>query len=99
MISMVSDLFDPSEENVALLCAASFKDFHTKGFDYLCLKRTPHTIKLYILDGDASKLPGVVNPHDHRYAFRTTVLCGEMVDYRFIPNAGGERMLRDSTMF
>lgn len=24
--------FDPSEEDVALLCAASFKDFHTKGF-------------------------------------------------------------------
>lgn len=69
----------------------SFRDYHTKGFDYICLKRTPeHTVKLYILDGDASKLPEVVNPHDHRYYFRTTVLAGTMRDFRFVKDQRGE---------
>ncbi|MER9176199.1 hypothetical protein NKH72_21720 [Mesorhizobium sp. M0955] len=59
--------------------AHSFKNFHVKGFDYLCLKRTPeHTRKVYFFDGNVSQLPEVVNPHDHRYNFATTVLAGVM---------------------
>jgi hypothetical protein len=55
----------------------SFKDYHTKGFDYLCLHRSPEeTIKLYFFDGDVSKLPEVVAPHDHRYDFETWVAAG-----------------------
>lgn len=81
VISMISAAL---QSDVTELVAASFKDFHAKGLDYICLKRTPnHTVKIYILDGDASKLPEVVNPHDHRYPFRTTVLRGQMVDQRF----------------
>jgi hypothetical protein len=62
----------------------SYRNFHAKGLDYLCLKRTPgHTVKLYVFNGDATKLPEVVNPHDHRYAFKTTVLRGAIGDRRF----------------
>lgn len=75
--------------NITDLMAHSFKNFHAKGLDYVCLKRTPeHTIKAYFLDGDASKVPEVVNPHDHRYAFKTRVLCGEMIDHRY--SCGGD---------
>lgn len=70
-----------------MMLANSFKNFHTKGFDYICLERSPsYTLKVYLMDGDASKLPEVVNPHDHRYNFKTWVLAGEMVDYRFDPS-------------
>lgn len=62
----------------------SYKDFHAKGLDYICLKRTPErTVKVYFFDGDLTKLPEVVNPHDHRYAFETTVLAGGLTDYRY----------------
>jgi hypothetical protein len=55
----------------------SFKDYHVKGFDYLCLRRSDAaTDKLYFFDGDFSRMPEVVNPHDHRYDFDTTVVCG-----------------------
>lgn len=55
----------------------SFKDYHVRGFDYLCLKRHPsETLKIYFFDGDVSSMPEVVTPHDHRYDFSTTVLAG-----------------------
>lgn len=55
----------------------SFKDYHVRGFDYLCLKRSPwETLKVYFFDGDVSSMPEVVTPHDHRYDFSTTVLAG-----------------------
>jgi hypothetical protein len=76
-----------SAENEAitpLLMGASFKDFHARGLDYVCLKRTPeHTVKVYILDGDSAQLPEVVNPHDHRYSFATNVLHGTLIDFRY----------------
>jgi hypothetical protein len=69
----------------------SFKDFHAKGLDYICLKRTPeYTVKVYLFDGDASTLPEVVNPHDHRYVFRTTVIRGKLFDYGYIQDESGE---------
>lgn len=71
--------------DTSTLIQNSYRDFHAKGLDYVCLKRTPdHTVKVYFLDGDVSKVPEVVNPHDHRYAFETTVLSGEMLDHRFL---------------
>lgn len=77
-------LLEPDEAMIPLLLQSSFKNFHTKGFEYLCLFRSPeYTIKMYIFDGDVAKLPEVVNPHDHRYKFNTMVLHGEMIDYRF----------------
>jgi hypothetical protein len=61
----------------------SFKDYHVKGFDYLCLKRTPEeTLKVYMFrDIDPRKFDmhgEVVCPHDHRYDFRTRVLAGSV---------------------
>lgn len=70
MTQFSQDPFDQMVEN-------SYKNFHAKGVSYLCLSRTPAlTKKLYIFEGDVSKFPEVVNPHDHRYNFRTQVLSG-----------------------
>jgi hypothetical protein len=64
-------------DSIEQIVTNSYKNFHAKGVSYLCLKRTPNlTVKLYHFDGDVSKLPEVVNPHDHRYAFTTYVLAG-----------------------
>jgi hypothetical protein len=66
------------------ILANSVKDYHVKGFDYICLKRTPdETVKLYFFDGDVAKLPEVVNPHDHRYDFHTTCLAGSVTNRNF----------------
>ena len=75
-----------SEADMAHIIANSFKDYHVKGFDYICLKRTPtQTDKVYMFDGDVSKMPEVVNPHDHRYDFDTLVMVGTMTNIRFAP--------------
>lgn len=67
--------------------AHSFRDFHTKGFDYICLKRSAEiTEKLYFFDGDVNKLPEVVNPHDHRYNFTTTVIAGRSENILYAPS-------------
>lgn len=59
------------------LCASSFRNFHARGLDYLCLHRSQFvTCKAYFFDGDTDKLPEVVIPHDHRYNFVSTVLAG-----------------------
>lgn len=83
-MSLLNLLNSAINGDVTNLVNSSFKDFHSKGMDYICLKRSDErTVKIYILDGDASKLPEVVNPHDHRYPFRTVVLKGSMLDKRF----------------
>lgn len=72
----------------------SYRDFHVKGFDYICLTRSPkYTRKVYFFDGDVSKLPEVVNPHDHRYCFHTFVLSGAVENrtYAAIPSAFAKR--------
>ena len=69
----------------------SFKNFHVKGFDYLCVRRSARiTDKLYFFDGDISKLPEVVNPHDHRYAFNTKVLAGRSKNTVYQPSLTGQ---------
>ncbi len=71
------------------IIANSFKDYHVRGFDYICLRRTPsETVKLYFFDGDVSKLPEVVNPHDHRFDFSTLCVAGkvENIWYREYPS-------------
>lgn len=65
--------------NIDLIIENSYKDFHAKGFDYLCFHRSPEiTQKIYFFDGDISQLPEVVNPHTHRYDFTTWCLSGEV---------------------
>lgn len=73
--------------NIEEMIEHSFRNFHVRGFDYLCLKRTPeHTRKVYFFDGNVSQLPEVVNPHDHRYDFKTTILSGVMSNSRYTPD-------------
>lgn len=71
---------DPIEKMVE----NSYRNFHAKGFDYLCLHRTPElTIKAYFFDRPIDVSPEVVCPHDHRYPFITSVLAGEAGHYRY----------------
>lgn len=79
-----------SDEHIQMIIDNSFKNFHAKGLDYICLKRTPeHTRKAYFLNGDVTKLPDVVNPHDHRYHFNTTVVTGTMSNSQYIESSNG----------
>lgn len=57
----------------------SFRDFHAKGLDYLCLHRSEKlTLKAYFFaEGlDSQEASEVVNPHDHRYNFMTQCFSG-----------------------
>jgi hypothetical protein len=66
-----------SDQDLDIIIANSFKDFHVKGFDYICLRRSPYlTLKVYFFEGELNQLPEIINPHDHRYDFDTQVLCG-----------------------
>lgn len=88
---------DAQSVNLDEVLANSYRDFHVKGFDYLCLKRTPtETIKAYFFDGDVAHLPEVVIPHDHRYAFSTKVLAGQSRNRRYLR---GLRGLADARPF
>lgn len=83
----MSDLKQLREEAVAGMIEHSFRNFHVRGLDYLCVKRTPaHTRKVYFFDGNVSQLPEVINPHDHRYNFQTTVLSGVMSNSIYTPD-------------
>lgn len=74
---MLTDIPLPKRVDIDQVVANSFKDYHTKGFDYLCLQRSPEeTIKLYFFDGDLTKLPEIIAPHNHRYDFETYVAAG-----------------------
>lgn len=66
--------------DVAEAAQHSVLDHHVPGLDYLCLQRSPGlTVKVYLTD-PARLRPQcsgyLVHPHDHRYAFDTTVLAG-----------------------
>ena len=75
-----------TEEQLFHMQENSFKNFHVKGFDYLCLERSPKkTEKVYFFDCDVIDLPEVVSPHNHRYSFHTTVLKGYLTDRRYLP--------------
>lgn len=74
-------LLDPiqwDDLDVDVVKSNSFKDFHAKGLDYVCLHRSPElTLKAYFFsDADSQRLSEVVNPHDHRYPFLTQCYSG-----------------------
>lgn len=72
-------------ENLEHILAHSFRDFHVKGFDYLCLKRSEaETVKVYFFEGDVAAAPEVVIPHDHRYPFLTECLAGAVTNVEFV---------------
>lgn len=69
------------DETLARIIEHSYLDLHSKGLDYICLRRSEvRTDKVYFFgferDFDMSKQPEVVNPHDHRYDFNTLCLLG-----------------------
>lgn len=73
------------------LAQSSIRDYYVKGFDYVCLHRSPDlTVKLYFFDGDVSNISEVVNPHDHRYDFDTYVLAGGFTDFTFAEHPDGK---------
>jgi len=79
--------------NVEEVLKHSFRNFHAKGLDYICLRRSEEeTWKLYFFEGDVSRSPEVVFPHDHRYNFMTYVLSGtvENVLYKHVDGNEGE---------
>lgn len=84
-MSAVQSIPLPKRFDLGEVVANSYRDFHCKGLDYICLRRSAEiTLKLYFFDGDVSKLPEVVHPHDHRYPFETFVVAGrsENIIYR-----------------
>lgn len=80
--------------DIESICANSYRDFHTKGFDYLCLSRGPElTRKVYFFEGNLADLPELVIPHDHRYPFVSTVLAGAVrnLEYAKLPRGVDEK--------
>jgi hypothetical protein len=76
-------------DDINQVVANSFKNFHVRGFDYLCLKRTPAlTVKVYLFRGVPATAPEVVNPHDHRYHFRTYCLAGAVTNFTYARGPG-----------
>ncbi len=72
----------------------SYKNFHSKGLSYICLakfkqeecdKRDAY-FKIYIFDGDVTKLSEVANPHDHRYDFHNKVVKGVIANRTYREN-------------
>lgn len=71
----------------------SYKNFHSKGLSYVCLSKYKEDdnkrfsyYKLYVFDGDVSKLSEVVNPHDHRYDFLSYTMKGAVANRIFEEN-------------
>ena len=63
----------------------SYKNFHCKGLDYLCLERSDNlTVKAYFFNGDTSQLPEIVVPHNHRYGFNSIVLSGLVANKKYM---------------
>jgi hypothetical protein len=74
------------ESRLAEITANSFKNFHVLGMDYLCLSRSDdRTVKVYMAEWARSMAEEIVNPHDHRYDFRTICLAGQISNHAFRP--------------
>ncbi|AMS02694.1 hypothetical protein BJD55_gp072 [Gordonia phage Yvonnetastic] len=68
---------DINELDIDHVIENSYKNFHSKGLDYICLHRSPtSTVKLYFFADAHVETPDVVNPHWHRYDFWTTAVTG-----------------------
>jgi hypothetical protein len=81
-------------DDVETIAANSFRNFHSKGLDYICLHRSDTlTIKAYFFDNLKTDAEIVV-PHDHRYDFSTTVLAGEVRNNKYKSGWGDPRHTR-----
>jgi len=71
-------------DRIEAMCANSYRDFHAKGLDYLCLHRSEEvTLKAYFFEGECLESPELIVPHDHRYGFVTHVLASHLVERRW----------------
>lgn len=81
-VSNLLDQIDPEQ-----VVRNSFRDYHAKGLDYVCLHRSDGlTIKAYFLNVPVGV--NVVNPHDHAYNFHTFVLKGKLKNLIYTHNSG-----------
>lgn len=72
-------------DDIETIVANSYRNFHAKGLDYLCLQRSPQmTVKAYFFSDRKTAVPEVVCPHDHRYPFATTVIAGTTGHKRYV---------------
>lgn len=72
MLKLLSD-----DEVMHGLIQNSYRNFHAKGLDYVCVRRNHDlTVKFYFFDEDCVEAGEIVFPHNHRYDFATTVLAG-----------------------
>lgn len=80
LIRELIDSADPTE-----MAAHSFRNYHVRGADYLCLHRTPRlTVKAYFFaEVWHNRMGYAVWPHTHRYAFEHWTLKGTIRNHRF----------------
>lgn len=69
---------------IEIIAANSYRDFHARGIDYLCLHRSEAlTVKAYFFEGVDPGASEAVNPHDHRYPFSTSIIAGRSEHFRY----------------
>lgn len=82
------------EINIAETLQHSFQNYHAKGLDYLCTKRSAGlTEKLYFIGDDLAD-QRIVVPHDHRYDFHSLTLAGICDNLAFEEDPDGEQVNR-----
>src|SRR6185312_12218927 len=85
---------------MAHLLANSYRNYHAKGLDYLCLRRSAElTLKIYFFDNPAHETSDVVCPHDHRYDSNTAVIRGGAINVIWRPANGGAKDMNAAKRF
>lgn len=80
----------------------SYKNYHVKGFSYLCVHRSNTlTDKIYFFGDEISFKEDLVVPHNHRYDFSTRVIHGSVTNFtftmQFIPSLDNRYKLHNYT--
>jgi hypothetical protein len=79
-------------DDIETIAKNSFRNFHVKGFNYLCLSRSLlRTEKVYFFPDDLAFQPELVMPHNHRYDFITEVIAGSVRNKLYRPSTTGPR--------
>ena len=84
------------EVSLSNMLKNSYKHYHARGVNYLCLQNTWRLrLKAYFFD-QPSDPAGVVSPHDHRYSFTNHVLTGAVKDTLYTASKYGEQFFEYS---
>lgn len=80
--------------DVSELASLSVVNHHASGLFYLCLERSEaKTVKIYFIPNPRNVNGGyLVNPHNHRYDFMSSVLSGSLRHYRFRKKPGFDQI-------